>query len=69
MLTHNTPFRSQEVHRPANRVRIDLVKRVRAQVEAGDYDTDHRLEIAVDRMIEHLAETMRRPPRRQHRAA
>ena len=35
-------------------VRTDLVERVRAEIEAGTYETPERMEIAIGRMLEEL---------------
>jgi hypothetical protein len=35
--------------------RMDLVQRVRAAIEAGDYDDDAKMNVAVDRLLERLA--------------
>ena len=37
-------------------VRKDLVRRVRAQIDAGTYETPRKLERAVERMIEDVAD-------------
>jgi len=35
-------------------IREDLVEKIRAQIEAGNYETQVKLEAAVDRMVEDL---------------
>ena len=35
-------------------VRRDLVERVRAEIEAGAYETPEKIEIAIDRMLDDL---------------
>ena len=37
-------------------VRADLVERVRAEIEAGDYETPERLDAAIDGMLDDLAD-------------
>jgi anti-sigma28 factor (negative regulator of flagellin synthesis) len=38
----------------SNDVRTDKVASIRAQIEAGDYETDQKLDIAADRMLDDL---------------
>lgn len=40
-----------ELSEQAREVDLDLVRRVRAQIEAGGYDTPGRLEAALDEML------------------
>ena len=35
-------------------IRADLVARVKAQIEAGTYETQERLEITIDRLMQEL---------------
>ena len=35
-------------------IRADLVARVKAEIEAGTYETPERLEIAVERLLDEL---------------
>jgi anti-sigma28 factor (negative regulator of flagellin synthesis) len=35
-------------------VRADKVSEVKAQIEAGTYDDDHKLDVAVDRLLDDL---------------
>ena len=37
-------------------VRTDLVRRIRAEIEAGTYETEERLNVAVERMLKDLRE-------------
>lgn len=37
-------------------IRVDLVRRVRAEIVAGTYDTPEKLEIALGRLLERLGE-------------
>ena len=39
----------------ANNVRVDKVASVKAQIEAGTYETDDKLKIAADRLLDDLA--------------
>jgi hypothetical protein len=39
-------------------VRMDLVNRIKAQIAAGTYETPEKLQIALDRMIGRVEETM-----------
>jgi anti-sigma28 factor (negative regulator of flagellin synthesis) len=54
---HRTPkeeelgerLRSPEMRRP--NVRKALVERIRAEIASGNYDNDHKLDLAVEKMI------------------
>jgi hypothetical protein len=50
---------------------MGLIESVKAQIRCNAYDTDHRLEIAITRMIERLVSDLSgpRPRPRQRRAA
>jgi len=39
----------------ANDVRADKVAQVRSQIEAGTYETDDKLDVAADRLLDDLA--------------
>lgn len=43
-----------EVGRADERVRHDLVARVRRELEAGTYETPEKLEIALERLLDRL---------------
>lgn len=38
----------------SNDVRVDKVAEIRAQIEAGTYETDEKLDIAADRLLDDL---------------
>lgn len=38
----------------ANDIRVDKVAEIKAQIEAGNYETDEKLDIAADRLLEDL---------------
>jgi anti-sigma28 factor (negative regulator of flagellin synthesis) len=38
----------------SNEVRIDKVSIIKAQIEAGNYETSEKLDIAVDRMLDEM---------------
>ena len=46
-------IRSHLADMPAERA--DLVARVRAEIEAGTYETDEKLNIAIDRLMDELS--------------
>jgi hypothetical protein len=42
--------------RDDDEIRLDLVRRVRAEIAAGTYDTPEKWEVALDRLCERLCE-------------
>jgi negative regulator of flagellin synthesis FlgM len=48
----------------SNDVRLDKVAEIRAQIEAGTYETDEKLDIAADRLLDDLQSTEVANPRR-----
>ena len=38
----------------SNEVRVDKVADIRAQIEAGTYETDEKLDVAADRLLDDL---------------
>ena len=38
------------------RVRMDLIRRVRAEIEAGTYETPERIDAAIDRLLDELGD-------------
>jgi anti-sigma28 factor (negative regulator of flagellin synthesis) len=40
----------------ANDIRVDKVASVKAQIEAGTYEDDHKLDVAADRLLDDLTD-------------
>jgi anti-sigma28 factor (negative regulator of flagellin synthesis) len=38
----------------SNTVRADKVQSIKSQIEAGTYDDDHKLNVAIDRLLDNL---------------